>query len=322
MFNSINLYLSRVCEYLGALSNGATFTLSIARAIPAFLPIRSSSAPEGFLTIWAACPYRRTFISGIRTGACSLETRSHSIQSRQSNSNSLSSSQNGFALIFILALIPLLLTAAMAIAGVTYSLQRRLLGQSLCVSQMSQLQSDLAIQLKELIKLNPKATRLQSDRAKAEKALRAAMASQIPQAIAAAHAYRAAVIAQQIALRTQQEKILIESRRLRIRYVQNARQELKKVQASEVRSLSQAPLGLAVAPKPVTSLSPSYDLINSFSVWQSQTLRFSYNPWPKFLFWATPKSRHSIHCQVSLKEREPWDLQIRAVSVSSNSRYY
>src|SRR5687767_1869042 len=83
-------------------------------------------------------------------------------------------SEQGFALVSLIALVPLAAALIIALCAGLYFLKRKSLAQAHCVQQAARLQNELKDTLDKLLRLNPKAKALRAQREAADSALKAA----------------------------------------------------------------------------------------------------------------------------------------------------
>src|ERR1035437_9398500 len=121
----------------------------------------------------------------------------------------------GFAMVSLLALFPLLATLFVCLGAAFYIMKRKALAQAICIQQPTRMQEDLKNPLEKLLQLNPRATLLRARRQAADTNLHSAQASGYPPVIAAAKAQQVAVIVEQTALRGKQLVLLGEAWRIR-----------------------------------------------------------------------------------------------------------
>lgn len=190
---------------------------------------------------------------------------------------------SGFALVSLVALVPLLVTLATAVSGLYYVLRHKLTAQSVCVQTAILLQRELREDLAELLKLNPKARRLQNQRRRAQQAVQAALRTGNPLLIQIAHAQLAAVTAEQLALRARQDGLLQNAGRKRMRSPQVLRSNLRGTRHGPIDARAAYPLPLAVAPKPPGELTPEYEPVPQFSKAQQHRFQFRLELAPEFL---------------------------------------
>src|SRR4051812_42740243 len=84
--------------------------------------------------------------------------------SSQRIKSQINSKCQGFALVSLLALLPLFLTVLIALGAALFIFKKKSLAQAICVQQAARLQSDLSQTLEKLLRLNPRATSLRSQR--------------------------------------------------------------------------------------------------------------------------------------------------------------
>ncbi len=232
---------------------------------------------------------------------------------RQTNVHAPDRSQKGFALVALLALVPFAMTLIISLVLGLFILKRKSLAQAHCVQQASLLQNELKGTLESLLKLNPRATRLRRQRDIADKALKAAISSANPYAIALAQAAWTAVFLQQTALRSQQQLLLKKAERQRDTGHRNLREKLNSLHVRNLNSRKYYWRALAVEAVPLTSLTPDYRPLPGFSLLQQHRFRFdvALDPQGKLI--------QSTECSVSLNGKEKaWKVQILAANARSN----
>lgn len=224
--------------------------------------------------------------------------------------------ERGFALVSLLALLPLLLALMFGLGTSLYIIKKKSLAQSLCLRSGIQLQAELKRKLERLFELNPKANRLEARRVRAEKAFRAAVASGIPHLIAAAKANKTAILIEQTQLKAKQLSLLEEAIATRVTHQQRLRLHLQKIKVNDLKSTSQS-LGLAVYPVPPFALTPEYEPTDGFAIAQQQQYRFNVDLNPPFdLPFSFPISHQPIECSVSI-EGDPNEWRVKILEASA-----
>lgn len=231
-------------------------------------------------------------------------------------------SEMGFTTMALAAFLPLLITLLACFAIALLLLYQRTAVDRICKMEVLKLQHELGRILHDLIRLNRSAEALRAQRAQAETALTMALQSGNPLTIAAAQAYRDAIIAKQIALSLQQKALLAQAgvaRQVTNRNMQNHRGDFG---IHRVFSRPDHAPTLAVRANPPDSLSPSYSPVNSFRGLQSQTYDYTLNVLERLPDWLTrfwknsgaPTSMHAS-CSASLKNQdEKWMPILNAVN--------
>lgn len=297
--------------------------LSFLRSLVAQLPSRASVVVFGDqksigLSLAVSTRGKKLFALG-RTDACGtrgpVQFRSNSSPVAGGRPKLKILSPNGFALVGLIALTPLILSGIVAASGVFFVVRKKLHLQALCVRTALTLQENLKRDLEALLKLNPKATRLRTLRLKAEAALKGALATGQPGAIVVARARLRAVVLEQMALNRWQQSLLQVARFRR----EQARRELvlnvSRHGGSGLRAQTRATGGLAVAALPVDSLTPDYQPTFSFVVEQAQNYSLSADLAPEFFARQLP---HDFFCSASLERKDnQWRAKLLAVSRSS-----
>lgn len=148
----------------------------------------------------------------------------------------------------------------------------------ICQSYNLAHQKQLKLKLQTLLKLNPEAKKLRLQLNSAKKALKLATISNLKPAMAVAQAFLNVIIAKQLVLNVKQKKILSKA----IFLVKKVKKQLKKkldkaFNKKTITKYSYRQLGLAVYPKPLSSLSPSYYTLPTFSHVQASYSTFKIN---------------------------------------------
>lgn len=172
------------------------------------------------------------------------------------------SDQRGFVLVFMVSLLPFVLSLMFLIKKV--GLVQLEYSQKLhaCREKVLEAQQTLGQALTRLMRLNPKAEKLRRERKAADKVVRSTIG--MPAAHAAARAVQAIVIAKQIALRAEQAQI-------KTRAIFEANRSLNTLR-SEKKANWEAPK-FAIRATPPLDLSPSYETLPNFEHRQSITIR-------------------------------------------------
>lgn len=158
----------------------------------------------------------------------------------------------GFAIIGLLTLSPLLLTVLVLGGYFALIITQVTKAQSVCDNQHYHLQYNLANELNALLKLNPKALALRLKANTAKIRLAAATTSGNPAAIAAASAYSSQVYLQRLKLDQEQKQILLRARLLSSRTALTANYALSKYRPETKTN------ELAVTPDLPGDLAPLY----------------------------------------------------------------
>lgn len=224
----------------------------------------------------------------------------------------------------LICLAPLAAALIVGLCCSFYFLKRKALAQAHCVQQASVLQTELKGTLDKLLRLNPRAKALRAQREAADSALKAALSSANPYAIAAAQAYWAAVVLQQLALRTQQQALLSQATQQRHSGHRQLRERLQLMRVSGVDSRKYYWRALAVEARPPASLTPDYDPLPMFETFQQHRFRFQVDLRPPFArILPSLNLRQIAECSVTLKGREKqWKLQVVAASAASKWSWF
>lgn len=209
----------------------------------------------------------------------------------------------GFANIAFLISLPLLTCLMAGLSLMLIGILNRTAADSHCRLTAMRLQQSLGSLMKELMSLNSQAKRLRAQRELAERQLKAAYASRVPQAIAAAEAYRAAVVSAQVALASRQKMILAQA------HVARTSTTLSRIGHGVLwTNQSVGPMrGLAVEPKPANSLTPDYVPMNDFEDAQQAKFNYKQNLFfnvPEAVKSFLPSGQGTYACSATLKSSE------------------
>jgi hypothetical protein len=169
--------------------------------------------------------------------------------------------EKGFVLAQMIFVLPILGLAFLVSSAAVQIATERSRSLNQCRSSLLEVQRKMKSTLEELLKLNPKATKLRKEKQVAEKALKSSAGTP---AMAAAVAYYNSVVVRQLELRSRQQWLLrnaetfSQDELLKLRRLIGNQKTV--VQRKGVRSLS-LPIthSLAVHAEPAFSLSPSYE---------------------------------------------------------------
>lgn len=219
-------------------------------------------------------------------------------------------------MVTLVHLLPLLLLIAITLTALGLVVKSRSGAEAKCRQTLWQAQRDMGSLLENLLRLNPRAKRLQNLRKTAEAQLKAALLSANPVWVAEAQAFRATVIGLQLSLRAEQTQILARAQIRRSRILA----EFKSLtSATPILTLAknEKVTGLAVRAAPPQDLSPTYQLLPSFSDFQAVALRFRIRllSWaPAFInnFYDTRNDHYDGQCFVTLQqEGSKWTPTLR-----------
>jgi hypothetical protein len=232
-----------------------------------------------------------------------------------------SRTEKGFALVSLLALTPFLFALLSGLGVALFALKKKSLAQSLCVRAGLRMQTELGQSLTALLKANTKATRLRRRREIADRNLRTALASGLPQAITLAKAAQTAIILEQLQFRAWQNQRLAEASESRLRHARDLRSDVRSLGVKSLRSDHFYFRSLAVRPSPASSLTPNYVPTPGFADLQRHQFQFALNLAPDLPL-PLPASRFQqiTECSVTLKEEsQQWKPLILAASARRRS---
>jgi hypothetical protein len=222
--------------------------------------------------------------------------------------------QQGFALVSLIVLLPLALALIGAVTFTYAILTRKSAAQSLCVREVTRMQSELGHTLAQLLRLNPRATQLRAQRERADLNLENALATGYPPAIAIAQAYQIAVIVAQLQLREQQQALLVEAQETRLRHKRLLESQISSVGGGEFHSQAYYFRALAVREEPLLSLTPDYVTVAPFEFLQQHRFRYAVTFQPQTI-------KQTTECSASLQsEGNQWNAKILAASALSKRR--
>lgn len=224
-------------------------------------------------------------------------------------------------MVSLLLIAPLLITLIVCIGGAFYMMKRQSLAQAHCVQQAVRMQDRLRTVLEKLLNLNRQASALRVRRAQADQALASAVSSGNPYAIAAAKAVQLAVILQQTAHRARQEKLLAEAAAERRAGVRELHTQLRTLKTGPIDSRSYYWRALAVEAKPASSISPDFEPVPGFTIFQQHRFKFRIGLLPPFSIGEVfPNVFLKTECSASLSGKEnSWNVEILAANPASNS---
>lgn len=226
-------------------------------------------------------------------------------------------SQAGFALIGVLAALPLILALLAGLGLTAIALKNRTEIFAQCRAEVWNAQKDMSQLLKNLISLNPRAKRLRAQRKAAEAEVKAAKLTFNPAIIAAAEAHRAIVLGQQMHLRAEQERLLFQALTRRARAQERVRGFIKN-RDGRLEKIVSPSASLAVRKSPPNDLTPDYIGVEDFSSeqrlqahWEGQLFHGA----PPWLLNAGPLSNLKFRgeCSATIKqEKKSWHPQLLA----------
>lgn len=220
----------------------------------------------------------------------------------------------GFALVTLLAITPLLMACTTGVGLTYFVLKRKSLAQSLCVNSAAKTQKELRVPLEKLLRMNPQAKTLRARRSQADLRLQQALMSGNPGAISAARLAQQVVILQQTAFHTKQIALFTDAARIRSQNERELRQRTTGLPALDFAA-PRTGQSLALEPRPFNSPSPDYFPVLGFESLQQQHFHFTIDVFREFPFLKNLKinPNQRTECSVTLKERNgEWGIQILA----------
>ena len=201
----------------------------------------------------------------------------------------MKNNENGSATFALLGALPILMAALAIVIAVFYIVRSH--GTSLhhCRSKLLESEESRLAAMRELIKLNPEAKKLRTNRRIADKKVQVALKSGIPTVIAAAEAELAIVVAAQAAFAFSQKSLILKAD-------SSARIDLQKLRTLMIKRAdtdlriyngrSKSPLAIVsaiVTPLPVVAKqsdtpTPDYEPDPQYS--KKEVLHLSWKLWP------------------------------------------
>lgn len=226
----------------------------------------------------------------------------------------------GFALISLLTILPLILAIALITFSIIDILKKDLEMKYLCRTDLLSAQRENEKSIQSLFKLNRRSTSLRSKKLNTQKALALAIARADPVATAASKARLAIIHGQQIALAAEQNSLIIlanqqmkiRQRNLELKVRNSFRNRPTASINYQLTSLKSSKTSLAVRPTH-SDIAPNYERAPSFSDAQSLDLKWQYNqslnrPFSTFLLYSGTIEHR---CSATLmKTRDQWMARI------------
>lgn len=221
-------------------------------------------------------------------------------------------SENGFASILLLAILPLILAGGLALFAFFAFIKLDLATLNICRAKQLEVQNKVAKNLERLLRLNSQALRLRFAQAHAEKVLAAALKTALPPAIAAAEARLLSIKLRRQSLDLRQKNIIDEANLRVQRGATGLAKELHyeaQRHTAPLASWFQGRLSLGTSKIPslavkadLPEVAPLYELLPEFAEAQAWTQRwhldFATTSWVrKYLMF---KQRFARACTTSL----------------------
>ncbi len=203
--------------------------------------------------------------------------------------------ENG--IILTMTLLPILLACFFTFSGYHWFLYSHIQYSNLCRKHLIELQKQRKQKINQLMSLNPKATYLRTQKKKIKTLLLAATHN--PALLSALQVKLKYIYIQQIKLQRRQKKILRESTLL----TQNKLLLLQKHLPPPHHSKGK--VGLAVLPRPISSISPNYHRQPFFTEKQKFSFHWllsSQEIFPSWLQNQLPSVKHPSSCTSSLQK--------------------
>ena len=233
-----------------------------------------------------------------------------------------SSNPKGFALFFLILILPFCLSAFLGLlyVGTLFTKINEL--NSNCQKIYLSAQNQLSIQLEALIRLNTPARRLLNRKARAQKQLATGIATGNVKLIAKAKTELAVIRVEQIKLRSQQQYFLTQAQLISKKSHLRLRNLLSRNQGLVViGSIATLPYGLSVNPRPANEIAPYYEIPHNFEDLQKSEAKWSIDPLalmpPPLHFFMESTLRiqpYKMSCSATLRERrQKWHAHLSRV---------
>ena len=216
--------------------------------------------------------------------------------------------EKGFIMTGILLSLPLFLMSLMVLVSLIFCIRNHDQAQSYCLKYSLQAQENIKTNLKQLLKLNPKAKLLRKKHKTLKKLYRRALTIGEPISISILKAKLLMIKKQRVMLNIRQKQILKQSAQYMESAFKTFRKKLKPMQAEQIKKEHHYPFPLAVSAHPKNSIAPVYRPKRLFSA--RQTLSFSWKmplhhslpTWITKLFFKNKLSLY--HCSATIKKHK------------------
>ena len=231
--------------------------------------------------------------------------------------------QEGFFMIILLAISPLLITTIAFLSVLSVSLSQYHKGHQLCRQQLLETQGQLALIMKRLRDLNPKSQILRAKKKRAKMLLKVAIKTKVVAAIVLAKARLVKVTFNQVKHRGRQEKWLMMARRVQIKSPIQFRRLVKSNFKNSLSKLKSPKYKFSLKPSPRLSLTPDYLPRINFEYQQMASAKWSIRfkdilpDWLSSLVSTSQNLHFRCSATISRKEGE-WRAILRKGKLSSS----
>ena len=216
--------------------------------------------------------------------------------------------KKGFVTSILLISLPMFVTCLMGFVALLFCIRNYDLSQKICLQEALKTQSQMQIQLEQLMKLNPVATQLRLSYQHVSYLLRIAMKIGEPFTISYLRTKKEILRQKRLVLDRTQKQILKQSQISVQKAFFSFKQQMKKFQARQIRKTHNKPRVLAVKARSKNDIAPRYYIPYDFSRRQTLSLYwrmplYHFMPeWIKKIFFKSELSSYS--CAATLKKKE------------------
>ena len=216
--------------------------------------------------------------------------------------------QKGFAVSLLLISLPVFITCLMGFTALLFSIRNHDLAQKICIKAVLNAQTQMQIQLEQLLKLNPTAKQLKLSYQHISHLLRIAIKTGEPYTISALKAKKAILKQKRLILDRVQKQILKQSQISVQKIFFSFKQQMKKFNISQAAKTHNTPKALAVKARYKRGIAPVYYTPSDFSKKQTLSLYWKmplYHFIPRWIqqVFFTPKLS-SYNCASTLKKKD------------------
>ena len=222
--------------------------------------------------------------------------------------------QRGFVTSLLLVSLPVFITCLMGFVALLFCIRNHDLSQKICIQAVLKAQSQMQLQLEQLLKLNPIAKQLKLSYQHVSRLLKIAMRTGEPFTISSLTAKKAILTQKRLVLDRTQKQILQQSQHSVQKMFFSFKHQIKKFQARQIIKIHNTPRALAVKARPKRDIAPVYYTPYDFSDLQTLSLQwrmplYHFIPeWIQQVFFKPELSSYS--CAASLKKKLKWKTHL------------
>ncbi len=216
--------------------------------------------------------------------------------------------QEGFVTSVLLISLPVFITCLMGFVALLFCIRNYDLSQKICLQTTLKAQSQMQLQLQQLMKLNPVATQLRLSYQHVSHLLRIVMKTGEPFTISYLRTKKEILRQKRLALDRTQKQILKQSQYSVQKAFFSFKQQMKKFQARQIKKTHNKPRVLAVKARPKNDIAPVYYTPSDFprrqtlSLYWRMPLYYFMPEWIRKIFFKPELSNYS--CAATLKKKD------------------